>query len=70
MEALLAIGWVRVDAEEALVVPPGRYFTMAEVRLKCSCMSVPTNSWLLSCLQDPNAVVVRPDRGGRGCRCA
>ena len=32
IEALLAIGWLREkEPEEALVVPKGRHFTMAEV---------------------------------------
>ncbi|EIE26580.1 hypothetical protein COCSUDRAFT_52390 [Coccomyxa subellipsoidea C-169] len=33
VEALLALGWARDDEEEALFVPKGRYFSMAEVRL-------------------------------------
>ncbi|BDA40811.1 probable plant UBX domain-containing protein 2 at N-terminal half [Coccomyxa sp. Obi] len=33
VEALLALGWARDEDEEALVVPKGRYFSMAEVRL-------------------------------------
>ena len=34
MEALLALGWARDDEEEALFVPKGRYFSMAEARIR------------------------------------
>ena len=36
VEAMLTLGWARDEEEEALFVPKGRYFSMAEVRPCCS----------------------------------
>ena len=45
VEALLALGWAQDEDEEALVVPKGRYFSMAEVSHRIRGVTTRNVSW-------------------------